>query len=141
MLVGGGISILVVRAAFLAVRARNVLRRWVIAMAEVELTLDLATFCAAIAWWASGARWARTTALRCAAAATIFHAVRVLVFVLGRLRPFKDFDVRPGQRTRHDETWTWRGVIFAAAMSVLGVLGVLVVWRRLRTAARSLASV
>jgi hypothetical protein len=64
--------------------------------------------------------------------AVIVHAFRVLVYVLGRFRPFKDFDVRPEARAGHDERWSWREIVFAAVMSILGLVGISVVRRRLR---------
>jgi hypothetical protein len=59
----------------------------------------------------------------------MLHALRVLIFVLGRTGPWVDFDVRPEQRSSHAARWTWDQVYFAATLSVLGVVGVLVIWR------------
>lgn len=132
VLVGGGISILLTRALILIMRSRRVLRAWVTNLAAAELALDVATLGAAIRWWWTNSRGNRQVPLKLAAAATILHAGRVLVFILGRLRPFKDFDVRPEHRSEHDERWSWGQVYFAAAMSVLGVFGVLVIRKRMR---------
>ncbi len=133
VLTGGGISILLIRAAVLISGSRQVLKRWVIDLAALELALDIATLFASVRWWSTNARRHRQLPLRLAAAATVLHAVRVLIFVLGRVRPFKDFDVRPEQRDAHDQRWNWSQVLFAAAMSVLGIVGVLVVRRRIRS--------
>lgn len=136
VLVGGGIWILLVRAVVLLTNSWRVLRRWVVTLAAVELALDIATSCASVRWWLSSARRHRQLALRLAAAAVIVHAVRVLIYVLGRFRPFKDFDVRPEQRDSHDQRWTWGSVSFAAVMSVLGMVGVIIVARRVRSPSR-----
>ena len=132
VLTGGGISILLARAAIIAVGSRRILKRWVIGLAAVELVLDAATLGTAIRWWMTNLRRHRRLPLQLAAAATLLHAVRVLVFVLGRMRPFKDFDVRPEHRAEHDRNWTWGQVSFAAVMAILGVAGVFVVRNRTR---------
>ena len=130
LLLGGGISILLVRAAVLISGSRQVLRRWVIDLAAIELALDIATLGASVRLWVTNAGRHRQLPSRLAAAAIIVHAARVMIFVLGRLRPLKDFDVRPEERAAHDSRWSWGQVCFAAAMSVLGVFGVAVVRRR-----------
>lgn len=135
-LVAGGMTILLARAAILLTQAWQVLRRWVISLAALELGLDIAAIGASIRWGLTGVRRHRRLTLRLAAAAIIVHAVRVAVFVLGRFRPLKDFDVRPEQRAEHDQRWRWGEVAFAAVMSVLGVVGVLVVRSRVRAGRR-----
>ena len=126
-LTGAGISILLVRAAVIVVHSRTVLRRWVIGLAAVELVLDIATFGASVRWALTAVRRHRQLPLRLATAAIALHAGRVLVFVVGRLPPFKDFDVRPEHRADHDRRWSWNEVWFAGVMSILGVVGVFVV--------------
>ena len=131
-LTGGGISILLARATIIAVGSRRILKHWVIGLAAVELILDAATLGTSIRWWMTNLHRHRRLPLQLATAATLLHAVRVLVFVLGRLRPLKDFDVRPEYRAEHDRRWTWGEVSFAAVMSILGVAGVFVVRHRIR---------
>jgi hypothetical protein len=128
-------SILLVRAAVLT-RSWQVLRRWVIGLAAVELALDIATLGASIRWWMTNVRNHRQLPLRLATAAIFLHAVRVMIFVLGRFPPFKDFDVRTEQRAAHHQRWNWAQVSFAAVMSVLGVVGVVVIRRRVRPGPR-----
>jgi hypothetical protein len=101
-------------------------------LAAAELSLDIATLGASIRWWMTSTRRHRQLPLRLAAAAIILHAVRVTVFVLGRFPPLKDFDVRPERRASHDQRWNWAQVSFAAVMSVLGIVGVFLVRRRVR---------
>lgn len=132
ILTGGGISILLVRAIAIVSGSRQVLRQWVIGLAALELVLDAATLAASVRWGLTNLRRHRQLPLRLAAAATILHAVRVVVFVLGRSPRLKDFDVRPEHRADHDRRWSWSQVVFASVMSVLGIIGVLVVRRRIR---------
>jgi hypothetical protein len=125
----GGAGILLYRTVALLARARAVLRGWVVGLTIVEMALDLVTMGAAARWLVTRAPRHGRPGMRFGAAATSLHAVRVLVFVLGRTGPWTDFDVRPEHRADHRGRWTWGGVIFAGAMSALGVLGVGVVWR------------
>lgn len=108
------------------------LKRWVMTLTVAEMMIDLATGAAAARWWRSRAPRHGRLALTAGAIATVLHAGRVLVFVVGRTGPWVDFDVRPEHRDGHGERWSWNGVVFAAAMSVLGVIGVVVVWRARR---------
>lgn len=79
-------------------------------------------------WWIRDEAARERFALRAGAAATILHAVRVLIFVLGRTGPWVDFDVRPEQRALHAERWNWGEVYFAAVLSVMGVIVVAIIW-------------
>jgi len=132
MWTGGGISILLARAGIILFGSRRALRRWVIGLAEAEFALDLATLLTSVRWGVTNLRRHRSLPLRLAAAATLLHAARVGIFVLGRLPPFRDFDVRPEHRSTHRERWNWTEVTFAVVMSILGVIGVLVVRTRIR---------
>jgi hypothetical protein len=132
VLTASGISILLARATIIAVGSRSILKRWVIGLAAVELVLDAATVGTSIRWWMTNLRRHRRLPFQLATAATLLHAVRVLVFVLGRFRPLKDFDVRPAHRHGHDRHWTWGQVSFAAVMSSIGVAGVFVLRNRVR---------
>jgi hypothetical protein len=62
------------------------------------------------------------------AAATILRAVRVLIYALGRTAPLLNFDVRPERRVVIGDQGGWFWVIFASVLSILGLIGVLVVW-------------
>lgn len=133
LLVGGAGILLYRTIALLAGGARAVLRSWVVVLTVVEMIVDAVTLVAAARWWRSGNTRDARLPLGMGAAATLLHAVRVLVFVLGRTGPWRDFDVRPEQRADHRQRWTWRGVVFAGLMSCLGVLGMLIIWRARRT--------
>jgi hypothetical protein len=106
-----------------------VLRPWVGALLILEMIIDLSCLAASIYWFIkNNSRYDRLP-LRLGTAAAFFHALRVLVFVLGRSAWLHNFDVRPEHHASHSETWTWFGVYFASIMSILGVLGVLLIWR------------
>jgi hypothetical protein len=101
---------------------------WVSALLIAELLLDAGCLVSSIRWWIKNDKNYDRTPLRFGAAAAIFHAFRVLVFVVGRLGPWIDFDVKPAHRALHSTRWTYEGVYFAAIMSVLGLIGVLIIW-------------
>ena len=136
-----GASVLLARTIImLAGGALAFLALWVSGLLMLELVLDAATLGSAIRWWVTGSGKDTRLALRLAAAATMLHAFRVLVFVLGRTGPWIDFDVQPAQRAFHAARWTWGEVYFAAVLSVLGVVGVIVIWRIRRRRLRSVVS-
>lgn len=134
----GGAGILFGRTVALVVGgATAVLRPWVVALTFVEMALDAVTMIGSLRWWVSRSTPHSRLPLRSASAATLLHAARVLVFVLGRTGPWVDLDVRPEQRAGHGERWTWSQVVFAGVLSILGVVGVVVVWRVGRRTARA----
>lgn len=108
--------------------AVGVLMPWVFGLLVAELSVDVATLLGSVRWWLSGTEGHARLPLRTGAAAAILHAVRVLIFVLGRTGPWINFDVRPEQRALHAERWSWGWVYFAAILSVLGVLCVVIIW-------------
>lgn len=127
----GGASILLYRTiALTAGEARVVLKRWVMALTFVEMAIDVLTIIGSIRWWTSRSPAHAQLPLRAGAAAALLHAARVLVFVVGRVGPWQDIDVRPQYREDHDQRWTWAEVVFAGVMSVLGIIGVTVIWWR-----------
>jgi hypothetical protein len=110
---------------------------WVSILLIAELLLDLSCLVSSVRWWISNDRDKAQIALRLGAAVTIIHALRVLVFVLARVGPWINFDVRPEYADSHSATWTWTGVWFAGIMAVLGVIGVIVIWLLIRRAKKS----
>ena len=70
--------------------------------------------------------------MRLCSAAIILHAFRVLAFVLGRIGPWVNFDVKPDQRIYHTERWGWEGVYLASILSFFGIVGLMVVWKMQR---------
>ncbi|MDH3650383.1 MAG: hypothetical protein OEQ53_11910, partial [Saprospiraceae bacterium] len=115
-----GATILLVRISILLVGdAFGIFVIWVFCLLLLELLTDLLCLLASIRWWISKDMAKSRAPLRLAAGVVVIHAIRVLVFVLGRIGPWIDFDVRPEQRALHDARWSWEGVYFAAAMSFI----------------------
>jgi len=83
--------------------ALETLVAWVSALLIVELLVDLSCLLSSIRWGIYDSREYSKLALRLGAAAAILHAFRVLIFVLVRIGPWIDFDVRPEQREMHAE--------------------------------------
>ena len=108
--------------------ALDVLVYWASVLLIVELLLDAACLLSSMRWWIADDKNYDRIPLRFGAAAALLHAVRVLVFVLGRIGPWIDFDVRPEQRALHSSRWSWEEIYFAAIMAALGVIGVLIIW-------------
>lgn len=106
----------------------HILALWVFILLIIEMIIDATCIFTAIPWWISNSRQKDSLPLTMGAAAALFHAFRVFIFVLGRTGPWIDFDVRPEERAMHAERWTWGEVYLAATLSVLGILGVLLIW-------------
>jgi hypothetical protein len=133
VLLFGGAGVLLGRTiALLGGGAARVLRPWVVALTWIEMAVDAVTMAGALRWFRSGDPAHARLPMRAGATAALLHAARVAVFILGRTRPCRDFDVRPEKRADHDERWTWGQVVFAGVMSIAGVVGVAVVWRSRR---------
>jgi hypothetical protein len=128
LLIGGACVLIYRTIALLAGEARTVLKRWVVALTVLEMFVDVVTVVAAARWWRTRAPGHTRVPLRVGAVATCLHAVRVLVFVLGRTGPWVDFDVRPEHRADHRRRWNWAQVVFAGVMSTLGIIGAVAVW-------------
>lgn len=102
---------------------------WVSILLITELLIDLACFLSSIRWWIKNDPRIERISLRLGAIAAFLHALRVMVFVLGRVGPWIDFDVRPEHRALHHTQWSWGWLYFAAIMSLLGLFGVVLIWR------------
>jgi len=102
---------------------------WVSVLLVAEFFVDLGCFISTIYWWIKNDENKAYIALRFGAAAAILHAFRVLIFVLGRTGPWIDFDVKPVHQAMHPTRWNWDQVYFAAIMSILGIIGVIIIWR------------
>ena len=122
-----GASILLMRTiVLLSQGALEMFVAWVGGLLLAELILDVGWIFGASYWWKSYSKNNALFTLRLAAAAIVLHAFRVLIFVMGRLGPWIDFDHKPEYRPLNYTEWGW--LYFAVIMSVLGVLGVLMVW-------------
>lgn len=109
---------------------------WASALLISEMLLDAACLLSSIKWWITNDKKFDSIPLRLGAAAAILHAFRVFIFVFGRIGPWIDFDVRPVHRALHSTRWSSGGLYFAAFMSVLGVISVLIIWTFRRRANR-----
>lgn len=124
-----GACILIYRTVAMMVEgAFGVLVGWVAALLVAEFLIDVGALAGSLRWLRSGRKEHARLPLRVGAAAAVLHALRVLIFVIGRTGPWVDFDVRPEHRSLHPERWNWAQVYFAATLSVLGVVGVLLIW-------------
>ncbi len=115
--------------------AFEILVLWVLILLIIEAFIDLACILSSIRWLLSINGKYALTALRLGALAAIFHAFRVLIYVMGRTGPWKNFDVKPEYHETYTFSWFW--VYFAAILSIAGIVGVIVIWylinRRNRT--------
>ena len=107
---------------------------WVAVLLVGELLVDAACLAASLRWWITGSTGTAVSALRLGAAAALLHAVRVLIFVVGRVGPWIDFDLRPEYRAPPHGGSVSGWVYFAAVMAITGVAGVIVIWTLRRRA-------
>jgi hypothetical protein len=114
--------------------AMDILVLWVAILLIAEMVIDAGCLLSSVRWWVANDESKASLALRTGAGAAILHAVRVFIFVLGRFGPWINFDVRPEHRALHYTRWSWGWVYFAAIMSILGVIGVVIIWRLRRRA-------
>jgi hypothetical protein len=110
---------------------------WVAALLLAESVLDAAILLGAVRWWVTQTEEYASFPLRTTAVAVFLHAVRVLIYVLGRIEPWIDFDIRPEHRAIYSSRGSLGWVYFAAIMSTLGVLGVIIIWRNRRRSKKS----
>lgn len=123
-----GASVLLYRTVALLHGGRGILQSWVLALTLAEMAIDLATIAGAARWCVTRSGSDASLPLRTGAAATVLHALRVSIFVLGRTGPWVDFDVRPERRATHRDRWTWAQVVFAGTMSVFGLVALAAIW-------------
>lgn len=129
-MLGAGILLYRTLSMMLVEHAFEILVSWVIALLIAEFLIDLGCFLSSLRWLVSNERAKARLALRLGAAAAILHAIRVLIFVLGRTGPWVNFDVKPGYRESYSFDWFW--VYFAAILSIMGIAGVIVIWQLIR---------
>ena len=124
-----GASILLSRTITMIVQGNlRILVPWVSILLVAELVVDLSCSVFSVIWWISNDASRDSIPLKLGATAAILHAFRVLIFVIGRLGPWIDFDIQPEQRTLHDTRGEMGWVYFAAIMSILSIIGVVVIW-------------
>ena len=106
--------------------ALNLLNTWVIVLLFIESLIDILCIVFSIRWFISNDYTKDSIPLQLGAAAAIFHAFRVLIYVLGRTGPWVNFDIRPEYQSTYTFNYFW--VWFAAVLSILGIIGVVVIW-------------
>jgi hypothetical protein len=99
---------------------------WVNVLTVVEMLVDLACIVYSVKWLINHNKTDIQTALRLGAFAAIFHAFRVLIFVIGRVGPWVNFDVKPEHRAAVSIDIFW--VYFAGILSIMGIVGVVAIW-------------
>jgi hypothetical protein len=125
-----GACILLFRTITMIVQGSlGILVLWVSVLLIAELLIDLSCAAFSVVWWIHNDSSKDRIPLRLGAAAAILHAFRVLIFVIGRHGPWVNFDVRPEHQALHYTSWSIGGVYFAAIMSLLGVIGVVIIWQ------------
>ena len=102
------------------------LANWVIVLTFIEMAIDILCIIFSSHWLFKNSDNSKSIALHLGAYAAIFHAFRVLIFVLGRTGPWINFDVKPEFRSMHNVDMFW--IYFAATLSILGILGVIIIW-------------
>jgi len=135
--IGAGILLFRTLRMIFVENAFEILVLWVFLLLILELLVDFSCILSSLRWLISGDPIKASLPLRLGAAATILHAVRVLIYVLGRTGPWVNFDVRPEYLSSYIFDWFW--VWFAGILSVLGIIGVIVIWllrRRAKTCNR-----
>jgi len=108
-------------------RGLEILVLWVISLTILESIIDFSCIIGSLRWLISNDALKATIPLRLGAAAALLHAIRVLIYVLGRTGPWVNFDVKPIYHSTYSVEWFW--VWFAAILSVLGIIGVIVIWK------------
>lgn len=127
-----GASILLFRTIRMVLieNAFNILVFWVFSLLIVEFLIDLSCVLSSIRWFIFDNSIKARLPLRLGAGAAILHAIRVLIYVLGRTGPWINFDVKQEYHDSYTFKWFW--VYFTAILSILGIVGVIVIWQIIR---------
>ena len=125
-----GACILLFRTIIMVAQGNlGILALWASVLLIAELLVDLGCAVFSVVWWVRNDPSKDRIPLRLGAAAALLHALRVLVFVIGRIGPLINFDVRPEHHALHDTRWNMGEVYFASIMSILGIIGVVIIWQ------------
>lgn len=127
LMAGAGILIFRTLRMVTVEQAFEILTDWAYTLLVLEFMLASICFLTAFRWFILSKWKYASTALKLGTWAAIFHAFRVLIYVLGRTPFLKNFDVKPEHHATYTFDWFW--VYFAATFSVLGLIGVYVIWR------------
>jgi hypothetical protein len=103
-----GACILLYRTVTMIVQGNlGILQPWVSVLLLAEFSVDLGCAVFAVRWWISNDSSRDSIPLRFGTAAALLHAT-------------------------HDTRWNMGEVYFASVMSILGVMGVLIIWHHRR---------
>ena len=130
MILGSGILLFRTISMMLFENAFEILVLWVVFLLVAEFIVDLACFAGSIGWLISDSSIKATLPLRLGAMAAVLHAIRVLIYVLGRTGPWINFDVKQEYHASYKFEWFW--VYFAGILATLGVIGVMLLWQIIR---------
>jgi len=137
-----GAGILLFRAiTMLSEGALFTLVLWVSVLLLAEFLIDSGCLLSSVRWWITQDKNHSRIPLRLGASAAILHAVRVLIYVIGRVGPWVDFDVKPAHRVMQADEWSWTWLYIAAVLSVLGVIGVWIICTLDRRAKRKIDAI
>jgi len=107
-----------------------ILALWTKILTFIEMIIDLLCVFVSFKWLKESDYRFRSISLWLGSIATIFHALRVLIYILGRFGPWKDFDKDPVYRLQGTTNIFW--VLFAGILSVIGVFGVMIIRKRIK---------
>ena len=125
--VGAGFLLFRTFHMMFVVHAFELLVPWVSVLLVAECIVDLACLVGSIRWAVTNDERNAGLPLRLCVAVIILHAIRVLIYVLGRTGPWINFDVKPVHHASYITNWF--RVYFAGILSALSVVGVIVIWR------------
>ncbi len=123
---GAGVLLFRTIRMMLVEGAFDILVPWVIILLIAEFLVDLTCLVLSFRWLIIGTKEVAVLPLRFGATAAILHAFRVLIYVLGRTGPWVNFDVKPEYHASYTFEWFW--VYFASPLSILGIIGVIIIW-------------
>jgi hypothetical protein len=132
LILGASILLFLTSRMIFVQRAFEILVLWVFILLILEFLVDISCFVSSLRWLISNDERKATIPLQIGATAAILHALRVLIYVLGRTGPWLNFDIKPEYLSLYSFDWFW--VWFAATLSVLGIIGVIVIWMLRRRA-------
>ena len=113
--VGAGFLLFRTFHMMFVVHAFELLVPWVSVLLVAECIVDLACLVGSIRWAVTNDEHNAGLPLRLCVAVIILHAIRVLIYVLGRTGPWINFDVKPVHHASYITNWFW--VYFAGILS------------------------
>ena len=105
----------------------EMLTDWVYVLLILEFMLILGCLLASSRWFVLSKWRYASTALKLGSWAVMLHALRVLIYVLGRTGPWINLDVKPVYHKSYSFDWFW--IYFAAGFAALGLIGLVIAWR------------